>query len=164
MKYVNIKHKTENSIRIFKDWLSTVGEHRNPEYIGVEELYMHLARFFFQLARNSNRFTNSIPCNVSKLPSVYILVMANVDIYTIVSTIENYENRTVNPIFVSNNSVQSTVTNNNAIKQIVIDLAPILPNSRRTLFPCSNIQGNVTIIFYGTNDKNWNSDLLKSYA
>ena len=109
MKYVNIKHKTENSIRIFKDWLSTVGEHRNPEYIGVEELYMHLARFFFQLARNSNRFTNSIPCNVSKLPSVYILVMANVDIYAIVSTIENYENRTVNPIFVSNNSVQSTL-------------------------------------------------------
>ena len=46
----------------------------------------------------------------------------------------------------------------------VIDLAPILPNARITLFPYSNIQGNVTIIFYGTNDKNWNSDLLKSYA
>ena len=70
--------------------------------------------------------------------------MANVDIYAIVSTIENYENRTVNPIFVSNNSVQSTVTNNNAIKQTVIDLAPILPNSRITLFSYSNIQGNVT--------------------
>jgi hypothetical protein len=43
-------------------------------------------------------------------------------------------------------------------------LAPILPNSRITLFPYSNIQGNVTIIFYGTNDKNRNSDLLKSYV
>ena len=36
--------------------------------------------------------------------------MTNVDIQTIVSTIENYENRTVTPIFISNNSVQSTVT------------------------------------------------------
>ena len=92
------------------------------------------------------------------------LVMANVDIYAIVSTIENYVNRTVTPFFVSNNSVQSTVTNNNPIKQIVIDLAPILPKSRITLFPYSNIQGNVTIIFYGTNDKNRKSDLLKSYV
>ena len=72
--------------------------------------------------------------------------MTNVDIYTIASTIENYENRTVTPIFVCNNSVQSTVTNNNSIKQTVIDLAPILHNSRITLFPYSNIQGNVTII------------------
>jgi hypothetical protein len=37
--------------------------------------------------------------------------MVNVDIHAIVSTIENYENRTVTPISVSNNSVQSTVTN-----------------------------------------------------
>jgi len=50
-------------------------------------------------------------------------------------------------IFVSNNSVQSTVTNNNSIKQTVIDLAPNLSNSRITLFPYSNIQGNVTIFF-----------------
>ena len=77
--------------------------------------------------------------------------MTNVDIYTIASTIENYENRTVNPISISNNSVQSMVANNNSIKQTVIDLAPILPNSRITLFPYSNIQGNVTINFYGTN-------------
>ena len=42
MKNVNAKRKTESDIRIFKDWLSTVGEHRNPEYIGVEEMYMHL--------------------------------------------------------------------------------------------------------------------------
>jgi hypothetical protein len=43
MKNVNTKCKTE--IRIFKDWhhwLSRVGEHCNPEYIGVEEMYMHL--------------------------------------------------------------------------------------------------------------------------
>ena len=103
MKNVNAKRKTESDIRIFKDWLSRVGEHRNPEYIGVEEMYMHLARFFFQRARNSNRITNLIRWNVSKLPSVDILVMANVDIYAIVSAIENYENRTVTPIFVNDN-------------------------------------------------------------
>ncbi len=49
MKNINTKRKTESNIRIFKDWLSTVGEHRNPEYIGVEEIYMHLARFFFSV-------------------------------------------------------------------------------------------------------------------
>ena len=85
--------------------------------------------------------------------------MVNVDIYAIVSTIENYENKTVTLIFISNNSVQSTVTNNNSNKQTVIVLAPILPNSKITQFPYSNIQGNVTIIFYDTNDKNWKSDL-----
>ena len=47
MKNVNAKRKTDSDIRIFKNWLSTVGEHRNPEYIGVKEMYMHLARFFF---------------------------------------------------------------------------------------------------------------------
>ena len=73
--------------------------------------------------------------------------MANVDIYAIVSTIENYENKTVTLIFISNNSVLSTVTNNNSNKQTAIVLAPILPNFRITLFLCSNIQGNVAIIF-----------------
>ena len=159
MKNINTKRKTESNIRIFKDWLSTVGEYRNPEYIGVEEMYMHLARFLFQRARNSNRITNPIHWNVSKLPSVDILEMANVDIYTIISTIENYENKTATLIFISNNSVQSTVTNNNSNKQTVIVLAPILPNSRITQFPYSNIQGNATIIFYDTNDKNGKSDL-----
>jgi hypothetical protein len=38
MKNVNVKHKTESNIRIFKDWLSTVGEHRNPEYFRVKEM------------------------------------------------------------------------------------------------------------------------------
>ena len=61
--------------------------------------------------------------------------MTNVDIYAIMSTIENYENRTVTAIFVSNNSVQSPVTNDNSIKQTVIDLAPNLPNFRITLLP-----------------------------
>ena len=85
--------------------------------------------------------------------------MANVDIYAIVSTIENYENKTVTLILISNNSVQSTVTNNNSNKQSVVILAPILPNSKITQFPYSNIQWNVTIIFNDTNDKNWKSDL-----
>jgi hypothetical protein len=74
-------------------------------------------------------------------------------------TIETYENRTVTPISISDNSVQSTVTNNNFVPQTVIDLAPIIPNSRIALFPYSNIQGNLKINFYGTNDKNWTSDL-----
>ena len=39
-----------------------------------------------------------IQWNVSKLPSVDILLMGNVIIHTIVSIIENYENRTVTPI------------------------------------------------------------------
>ena len=46
MENVNEKRKSESDIRIFKDWLSTVGEHCNPEYIGVEEMYMHLAILF----------------------------------------------------------------------------------------------------------------------
>jgi len=89
--------------------------------------------------------------------------MANVDIHAIVVTIENYENRTVTAISVNSNSVQSTVTNNNSIMQTFIDLVPMMPNPRITLFPYSNIQENVTINFYGTNDKNWNSCfILKS--
>ena len=60
---------------------------------------------------------------------------------------------------VNSNSVQSTVTNNKSIQQIVIDWVSMMPNPRITLFPYSNIQQNLTINFYGTNDKNGNSDL-----
>ena len=60
---------------------------------------------------------------------------------------------------VNSNSVQSTIANNKYIQQTVIDLVPMMPNPRITLFPYSNIQENFTIIFYVTNDKNWNSDL-----
>ena len=60
--------------------------------------------------------------------------------------------------FVNSNSVQSTVTNNKSVQQTVIDLVPIIPNPRITLIPYSNIQENLTINCYGTNDKNWNSD------
>jgi hypothetical protein len=34
-------------IMVFKDWLSRMGEHRKPEDIGVDEMYMHLAIFIF---------------------------------------------------------------------------------------------------------------------
>ena len=61
--------------------------------------------------------------------------MANVDIHGIMSTIENYEYRTVIAIFRQSNSVQSTVTNNKYIQQTVIDLVPMMPNPRITLFP-----------------------------
>ena len=60
---------------------------------------------------------------------------------------------------VKSNSVQSTVSNNKSIQQIVIDWVPMMPNPRITLFPYSNIQQNLTINCYGTNDKNGNSDL-----
>ena len=60
--------------------------------------------------------------------------MANIDIRTIMSTIENYENRTVPPISINNNSAQSTFTNNNSVQQTVIALVLTLPNSRTALF------------------------------
>ena len=60
---------------------------------------------------------------------------------------------------VNNISVQSTVTNNKSIQQTVIHLVPIMHNPRVTLFPYSNIQENLTINVYGSNEKNWNSDL-----
>ena len=94
--------------------------------------------------------------HVSKLPSVYILVMANVDIYGIVSTMKIEQ---LLQFSFNSNSVQSTVTNNKSIQQIVIDWVHMMPNPRITLFPYSNIQENLAIICYGTNDKNWNSDL-----
>jgi hypothetical protein len=49
MKNINTKHKSKSDIRIFKDGLSTVGEPRNPEDIGVEKRNMHLTRFFFSV-------------------------------------------------------------------------------------------------------------------
>jgi hypothetical protein len=55
---------------------------------------------------------------------------------------------------VSDNSVQSTVTNNNSVQQPVIDLVPLMPNPRIALFPYWNIKGNLTIKYYGTKDKN----------
>jgi hypothetical protein len=63
MKNVNTKRKTESDIRIFKDWLSTVREHRNPEYIGVEEMYMHMARFFSVCTKFKQYYEpNSLKC------------------------------------------------------------------------------------------------------
>ena len=55
MKNVNIERKTESNIMVFKDWLSRMGEHRKPEDIGVDEMYMHLAIFIFNF-----RITNPI--------------------------------------------------------------------------------------------------------
>ena len=36
---------------------------------------------------------------------------------------------------INSSSVQSTVTNNKSIQQTVIDLVPMMPNPRITLFP-----------------------------
>jgi hypothetical protein len=57
IKNVNAKRKTESDVRIFKDLLSTVGEPRNPENIGVHEMNMHIEDFF-QRAQNPNWITN----------------------------------------------------------------------------------------------------------
>jgi hypothetical protein len=54
-------------------------------------------------------------------------------------------------------TLQSTVTNKNSVQPTVINLIPIMPNSKIVIFPYSNIQGNLTINLYGTNDKNWTS-------
>jgi hypothetical protein len=86
MKNVNTKCKTESDI--FKDWLSTLGELRNPK-----EMNMHFGRFFSARMKSKQNY-ELIHWNVSKLPSVHILVNANLDIHT---------------ISVNNNSVQQNV-------------------------------------------------------
>jgi hypothetical protein len=96
-----------------------------------------------------------IQWNVSKLPSVDILLMGNVVIHTIVSIIENYENRTVTPISFRYDSVQSTVTNNNFVQQTVINLAPMMPNSR--IFLMIKYPEKSDNRIFGINDQNWNS-------
>ena len=97
---MSIKNVKLSDIRIFKDYDSTVGELCNPEDIGVEEMNMHLARFFISACTKSKKFyeSDSLKCIQASI-SLYILVMANVDIHCIVSTIANYENRTVTAIF-----------------------------------------------------------------
>jgi hypothetical protein len=64
MKNVNKKRKTESDIRIFKDCDSTLGELCNPEDIGVEEMNMHLARFFISACTKSKKFyeSDSLKC------------------------------------------------------------------------------------------------------
>jgi hypothetical protein len=49
VKNVSKKRKIESDIRVLMDCLSTVGELRNPEDIGVEVRNMHLARFVFKM-------------------------------------------------------------------------------------------------------------------
>ena len=153
MNNVNTKRKTESDIRIFKDGLSTVGEPCNPKDIGVEEMNM-LLQDFFSVRTKSKQDYELIQWNVSKLPSVDILVMANV-IHAIVPPIENYENRTVTPISFRYDSVQTTVTNNNSVHQTVINLAPMMPNSR--IFLMIKYPGKSDNRIFGINDQNWNS-------
>ena len=63
MKNVNKKRNTESDIRIFKGWLSLVGELLNPEGIGVEELKMHLGRFLFNVHEiQTGLRTDSLKC------------------------------------------------------------------------------------------------------
>ena len=54
-RWTNTKRKTKSDIRIFKDWISTVGELRNTEGIEVEEITMHLARFFLSARSKSKQ-------------------------------------------------------------------------------------------------------------
>ena len=113
---MSIQNVKLSDIRIFKDWLSTVEELRNPEDIGVEEMNMQLEDFF-QHAR-----TDSLKCIQASI-SRYLSDGECWLIDTILSTIETYENRTITPISISDNSVQQTV----------IDLVLIMPNSRIAL-------------------------------
>ena len=143
MKNINTKHQS-------KEWHKDIQGWENPIIPKILESrrWTCTLHYFFSARTKSKQDYELIRWNVSKLPSVDILVMANVFIHAIVPTIENYENRTFNTIsFRYNYVLQSTVTNNNSVQQTVIDLAPMMPNSRITLFLCSNIQGNLTIEF-----------------
>ncbi|VDI51108.1 Hypothetical predicted protein [Mytilus galloprovincialis] len=68
--------------------------------------------------------------------------LTNVDVDAMVACIENYEENS------------ATMAASNSAQPTVIDLAPIMPNSRLCVLPYSKISGNVTINFYGVNDKN----------
>jgi hypothetical protein len=60
---MSIKNVELSDIRIFKDYDSTVGELCNPEDIGVEEMNMHLARFFFSTHEiQTGLRTDSVKC------------------------------------------------------------------------------------------------------
>jgi hypothetical protein len=83
--------------------MSTKSQQYNSPYL------LQLLNITFQYKSEFQFFSFE---NVSKLLSLHILVIANVDIHDIASTIQNYENRTATAIFDNSNSVQSTVTNN----------------------------------------------------
>ncbi|XP_063441624.1 uncharacterized protein KIAA1958-like [Mytilus trossulus] len=68
--------------------------------------------------------------------------LTNVDVDAMVACIESYEENS------------ATMATSNSAQPTVIDLAPIMPNSRVCVLPYSKISGNVTINFYGVNDKN----------
>ena len=55
------------------DWDSTVGELRNPEDIGVEEINMLLARFFFSARTKSKQIYeyDSLKCIKTSI-SIYL--------------------------------------------------------------------------------------------
>ena len=53
MKNTNTKRKTESDLKIFKDWLSSVGEDNNSEDIEITVLNIHLARFFLSVRTKS---------------------------------------------------------------------------------------------------------------
>ena len=73
MRNVNKKLKTESDIRIFKDCDSTVGELCNTEDIGVEEMSMHLARFFISARTKSKKVyeSDSLKC-IQASTSIYL--------------------------------------------------------------------------------------------
>jgi hypothetical protein len=83
MKNVNTKRKTASDTRIFKDWLSTVGKYRNPDILESRCTCTWQDLFFSTHEFQAGLRTRFIVQNVSKLPSVDILVMTNIDIYAI---------------------------------------------------------------------------------
>ena len=73
---------------------------------------MHLARFFISVRTKSKKVyeSDSLKCIQASI-SIY-----HSDIHGILSTIVNYENRTVTAISVKANSVLSTVADNNSVQ------------------------------------------------
>jgi len=155
MKNVNTKRNTESDIRIFKGWLSTVGELLNPKDIGVEELKIHLGRFFFNKHEiQTGLWTDSLKCIQASI-SRYL---SDDECWYSRHRVDYWKLKIEQSLqFLSVITLQSTITNKNSVQPTVINLIPIMPNSKITIFPYSNIQGNLTINFYGTNDKNWTS-------
>ena len=116
MKNVNTKRKTESDIKIFKDWHYQQWENTVIQSILESKICTCTWKDFFSahMKFKQDYEPDSLKC-----------IQASISRYLSDGECWYLRHR----IFISNNSVQSKVTNNNSIKQTVIDLAPILPNS-----------------------------------
>ena len=117
-KNVNAKRKTESDIRIFKNSRIDYQQRENsiiPKILESGRWTCTLKVFSGAHEIQTGLRTDSLKCIHASI-SIYLSYGECWLIDAIVSTIETYENRTITPISVSDNSVQSTVTNNNSVQ------------------------------------------------